>query len=154
MIKFNIREIMNSKNYATALVLGLFLLLLPMISTAQLSRSQVPKALVETKSNTPNHMEFKGDKLIVKTDPGKMSGQQYMVEYKITWNGNKFNLVSLKEVATEIDENGEEIITTAKNADFFGYSYLKNWSFTKDANGNYVLTSASTRDYRWIYKAE
>lgn len=146
---------MNTKNYTSALLVGLFMMMLPVLSYAQLSKSEIPKqVLVETKPNTPRHMEFSGDKLTIHTDPSKTTGKQYMVEYSVKWNGKKFNLTSIQEISTSINDKGEEVTTTAKKSDFFGYSYLKNWSLTKNEEGNFILASDVTADYEWIFKVE
>ncbi len=121
-------------------------------AVSQLSKSQLPKTiLIEKKDNTPSQLEFKGDKMIMQTDPNKSTGTQYTVEYKMEWNGNKFNLISIVEISSMINDAGEKITTTYKKTDFFGYSYLKNWSLTLDENGNYTLASSDNIDYQWVF---
>ena len=144
------KNLHNARRPILAATIALFL---SMTAMAQLTKSQVPNGvLTETKENTPRQMEFNGDKLTLQTDPSKSTGKQYMVEYKITWKGTKFDLKSIQEVSTSINAQGEKETKTVKNSDFFGYSYLKNWSLTTDADGNFILASSAKDDYRWVFK--
>ncbi len=144
---------MNTVTNRLKAVSLLFLTLLwtsPLFS--QLSKSEVPKViLVQDKENIPRQMQFVGDKLIVKTDPTLKSGTQYTVEYQVVWKGKKFNLMSINEISTSIDEEGALVTTTTKNADIFGYSYLKNWELRVDSNGKYTLSSKDNSDYQWVF---
>ncbi len=145
---------MKKQYYLLSIILIAFMFFLPLDSQAQLTKGEIPKGtLIEKKPNTPRRAEFKGDKLIIHTDSDKKTGMAYQVEYKVTWtSATTFNLSSPLESRVNMNEEpgtakeGEKMKT-----DFFGYSYLKNWSLTKNEVDEFTLESETTKDYRWVF---
>lgn len=144
---------MKNQVYLLALLFIACSFFLPSVGHAQLKKSEMPKeTLQEKKPNTPRQATFTKDKLIVKTDPNKRTGIAYQVEYKIVWvSATTFNLTSPKETQTNMDIPDQKPKGPMSGSDFFGYSYMKNWSLTLTAAGEYTLESSDTKDYRWVF---